>query len=143
MPHSVSREESSTPHQAMDAKVENGNGETPTTEGTAVADTNVQNRDSQETVGQEMTMADVGIEEQDILAISVKEEVKLEVKLEDLFADMESDEEFPSSAGIDVKVSSSPDAPASPLYVLDLAFDAMLTSQDTLVLRREHQIPKS
>jgi len=40
---------------------------------------------------------------------------KQEVKLEDLFADVESDEEFPSS---NIKVSSSPEAPASPMSVL-------------------------
>jgi hypothetical protein len=39
-----------------------------------------------------------------------------EVKLEDLFADIESDEEFPSSAGNGV-AASSPQAPASPLWV--------------------------
>lgn len=46
---------------------------------------------------------------------SVKEEIKPEVKLEDLFADVESDEEFPSSAGQDIKTMSSPQAPASPM----------------------------
>ena len=40
---------------------------------------------------------------------------KQEVKLEDLFADVESDEEFPSSSAHDVKMSSSPEPPASPL----------------------------
>jgi DNA primase small subunit len=50
-------------------------------------------------------------------ANAIKTEVKAEVKLEDLFADVESDEEFPSS-NIDAKVSSSPEAPASPLYAL-------------------------
>jgi DNA primase small subunit len=42
---------------------------------------------------------------------------KQEVKLEDLFADVESDEEFPSSNAQDVKMSSSPEAPASPMSV--------------------------
>jgi DNA primase small subunit len=45
----------------------------------------------------------------------VKVETTAEVKLEDLFADMDSDEEFPSSSGQDVKISSSPAAPASPV----------------------------
>lgn len=43
-------------------------------------------------------------------------EGKPEVKLEDLFADVESDDEFPSSSAQDIKVSSSPEAPASPMY---------------------------
>jgi DNA primase small subunit len=38
-----------------------------------------------------------------------------EVKLEDLFADMDSDEEFPSSTSQDVMISSSLEAPASPV----------------------------
>jgi DNA primase small subunit len=42
---------------------------------------------------------------------------KQEVKLEDLFADVESDEEFPSSNAQDIKMSSSPEAPASPMSV--------------------------
>ena len=42
---------------------------------------------------------------------------KQEVNLEDLFAD-ESDEEFPSSNAQDIKMSSSPEAPASPMSVL-------------------------
>jgi len=42
---------------------------------------------------------------------------KQEVKLEDLFADVESDEEFPSLNAQDIKMSSSPEAPASPMLV--------------------------
>jgi DNA primase small subunit len=41
-------------------------------------------------------------------------EVKKEVNLDDLFADVESDDEFPSSRGQDTPVSSSPEAPPSP-----------------------------
>jgi len=48
---------------------------------------------------------------------AVKVEEKQEVKLEDLFADIESDEEFTSSNAEDTKVSSSPEAPASPMLV--------------------------
>lgn len=45
------------------------------------------------------------------------EDEKKEVKLEDLFADVESDDEFPSSRPAENKVSSSPEAPSSPMYV--------------------------
>lgn len=48
----------------------------------------------------------------------VKLEVKPEVKLEELFADVESDEEFPSSTNKDIKASSSPEAPSSPVLVI-------------------------
>ncbi len=44
--------------------------------------------------------------------------VKPEVKLEDLFADVESDEEFPSSNAPDIKMSTSPEAPVSPMLVV-------------------------
>jgi DNA primase small subunit len=49
---------------------------------------------------------------------TVEASEKQEVKLEDLFADVESDEEFPSSNAQDIKMSSSPEAPASPMFVL-------------------------
>lgn len=38
------------------------------------------------------------------------------VKLEDLFEDVDSDEEFPSSRRDEVKPSSPPVAPSSPMY---------------------------
>jgi DNA primase small subunit len=41
--------------------------------------------------------------------------IKPEVKLEDLFADFESDDEFPESSSKDIKVTSSPQEPASPV----------------------------
>lgn len=40
--------------------------------------------------------------------------VKNEVKLEDLFADVDSDEEFPSSAPVVKQLSSSPEEAALP-----------------------------
>lgn len=60
----------------------------------------------------EMTIEDAGLEGDG--ADSLKVEPK-EVKLDDLFADVESDEEFSSWNAEDVKSSSSPEAPASPL----------------------------
>ena len=42
-------------------------------------------------------------------------QVKKEVKLEDLFADVDSDEEFPSSAPVKDAPSSSPQRAASPM----------------------------
>jgi DNA primase small subunit len=47
-------------------------------------------------------------------------EAKKEVKLDDLFADVDSDDEFPSSSrpAEAPKPSSPPPAPSSPMYVL-------------------------
>lgn len=47
-----------------------------------------------------------------IPSIVVKEESKPDMKLEDLFADMDSDDEFASSA----VMRSSPPQPSSPVY---------------------------
>lgn len=41
---------------------------------------------------------------------------KKDIKLEDLFADVDSDEEFPSSRPDQIKPSSPPVAPSSPMY---------------------------
>lgn len=97
MPHSVSPEP--TPDSAHTEAMETGEivaGQDP----------------SQDSEDRDMTMveADADIEGDEQVA------VKSEVKLEELFADVESDEEFPSSTVHDnTKVSSSPEAPASPL----------------------------
>lgn len=83
-----------------------------------VIDTNLSDADEieanieEQDADQEMTMVEAGVEG------AVVQDVKQEVKLEELFADIESDEEFPSLTLRNVKVSSSPEAPASPMYVL-------------------------
>lgn len=48
--------------------------------------------------------------------LATKTEETSEVKLEDLFADMDSDEEFPSSAPA-MKVEGSPEEPPSPVHI--------------------------
>jgi DNA primase small subunit len=116
MPHSVSPEDSSIPDQdAMNAEPETINEEVRTIESTLVANPGSSNGNSQESdaADQDMTMGEVDQEKE--AKVAVKEEFKPEVKLEDLFADIESDEEFPSSTSQDIKVSSSPQAPASPM----------------------------
>ena len=111
MPHSVSPEDSSIPDQdAMNAEADTVNGEVGTIESALVANPGSSNENSQES---DMTMGEVDQEKE--AKVAVKEEFKPEVKLEDLFADIESDEEFPSSTGQGIKVSSSPQAPASPM----------------------------
>ncbi len=88
------------------------------TEGTLIAESQERNGDTQGTdsTDQDMTMVDIGKEDTEPPPEEpIKAEPKTEVKLEDLFADMDSDDEFPSSAAPDVKVSTSPEAPASPV----------------------------
>jgi DNA primase small subunit len=116
MPHSISPEDPSTPDQdTMIGEAETDKVEAQTTDNTAVGDRSNGITQEFDADDRDMTMADADDEEEQIPEVVVKAEIKTEVKLEDLFADMESDEEFPSSNGQDVKVSSSPEAPASPV----------------------------
>ena len=113
MPHSLPPEDTTAEGVPI---TEPSNGNTQVTEETLKLDTAMQNGDSQisDTMDEDLTMADAGVEGETVPAVVAKEE-KAEVKLEDLFADMESDEEFPSSNVRDTKVSSSPEAPLSPV----------------------------
>lgn len=113
MPHSVSFHDPPSPSRspdtlAADAEVAKGNSQDAMTE-----DTKRENVDSQssDSTDQDIAMADAGVQGQEIREIVIK----TEVKLEDIFADVESDDEFPSSTGQDMKDSSSPEAPASPV----------------------------
>jgi DNA primase small subunit len=116
MPHSISPEDPSTPNRdTIIGDAETDKVETQTTDSTAVGDRSNGIAQEFDADDQDMTMADADDQEEQIPEVVVKAEIKTEVKLEDLFADMESDEEFPSSNGQDVKVSSSPEAPASPV----------------------------
>jgi DNA primase small subunit len=120
MPHLVSPAELSlTPDDdAMAAHPETQNGGTQETENSLAPDTAKSNGDSQtgDAMDQDMTMADAGVEmEEGVPEVETEAETKPDVKLEDLFADIESDEEFPSSNVRDIKLSSSPEAPSSPV----------------------------
>lgn len=104
MPHSVSpKREPST--EAMDIEI-------PDAESIPA----IESEESQgaEDVDQEMTMADPGVQGEAVADSKVKQEVNLG---DLLFSDddMESDEEFPSSKVEAAKISSSPEAPASPM----------------------------
>jgi len=113
MPHSVSPEQPASPDQVANSEEPKAeNVETQESEGTVVADSLGPIGESQTSYDQDITMTDAGAAGEKTL---VKVETTAEVKLEDLFADMDSDEEFPSSSGQDVKISSSPEAPASPV----------------------------
>ena len=69
---------------------------------------------------EEMISEDVAAEGDQVPEVPVKVEAKSDVKLEDLFADVESDEEFPSSNYHDMKASSPVEAPSSPVYELSI-----------------------
>lgn len=114
MPHSTSSEDPPVSDQdAIIAGTDDNVGEHQTIERTMIvdADTNSGNSQLSNTMDQDMDMEDAGVEGEDIPQI--KTELKPEVKLEDLFADMDSDEEFPSSADTNLKVEGSPEAPLS------------------------------
>ncbi|TVY13814.1 DNA primase small subunit [Lachnellula arida] len=127
MPHSVSPANSGTPNQVQDDMVvepqpqaENAEAQTTgSTENQVVVNTEPENGNTQgdDVADQDMAMEDVGVQGEKVLESAVKEESKSEVKLEDLFADVESDEEFPSSTALNVKPSSPPEAPSSPVHV--------------------------
>ncbi|KUJ10681.1 prim-pol domain-containing protein [Mollisia scopiformis] len=120
MPHSISPEDTSTPDEIMSVQDADVDGETQMTEGTLIAESEERNGDTQasDVTDQDMTMADIGNDEEKLPKKElIKDEFKSEVKLEDLFADIESDDEFPSSAVPDVKISSSPEAPESPVHI--------------------------
>ena len=113
MPHSVSPKDPASPDEdAIVPEPKTENVDTQESEGTAVADSIGPIEENHASDDQDMMMADAGAVEE---KMPVKIEATAEVKLEDLFADMDSDEEFPSSTGQDVKTSNSPEAPASPL----------------------------
>lgn len=96
MPHSVSPEALASETDDTMKEVENQTDENDDT----------QNSD----VDEDMTMADIEVQHKSEDSSAVKPEVKLE----DLFADMESDEEFPSSNNDNV-ASSSPPSSTSPM----------------------------
>jgi DNA primase small subunit len=105
MPHSVSPQDPATLDEIESQ---------PST--TTLVANETQNGDSQSSNFSEadMRMADTDSQEQMVAEMPKKLEEASEVKLEDLFADMDSDEEFPSSAP-GVKAEGSPEAPQSPL----------------------------
>ena len=75
------------------------------------------NEDSQsnDTMNQEMSLVEVEVEGKVVPNVAIAAKEKPEVKLEDLFADIESDEELPSSTMKGTQVSSSSEAASSPL----------------------------
>lgn len=111
MPHSVTPEGT-----AVDQMGETENKIESQVSGATMAASDFQNEDSQNSAKGDMTMADVAVEEDKEPKTITKAQTASEVKLEDLFADIDSDEEFPSSAP-GVKVEGSPEESASPMYV--------------------------
>lgn len=121
MPHSVSIEQPSPADETMATVSVTHHGDVSAVEAEKPAGENGNPQES-ETADQDMTMADVVPNDTNSAPVeAVEAEAASEVKLEDLFADMDSDEEFPSSTGQDAtNFTSSPpeaEAPLSPVYV--------------------------
>jgi DNA primase small subunit len=85
-----------------------------------MTDATMHNGDSQASVDEDITMAEPNALPS--ASDGANGEEKKEVKLEDLFADVESDDEFPSSRPQENKLSSSPEFPSSPMSVLPALF---------------------
>ncbi|EKD15073.1 eukaryotic and archaeal DNA primase small subunit [Drepanopeziza brunnea f. sp. 'multigermtubi' MB_m1] len=103
---------------STEAAPENGNPQAR--EASPAAKPTEKDGDSQESdsAHEDMTMTDVVADPKAVPTEAVKAEVASEVKLEDLFADMDSDEEFPSLTGQESNIRSSPPgAPASPFHI--------------------------
>ncbi|TDZ53322.1 DNA primase small subunit [Colletotrichum trifolii] len=115
MPHSISSEAKSPSTAAIPQE--------------AMADSPVPPDASQATDG------DVAMAEADAPAVAAPEEEKKEVKLDDLFADVDSDEEFPSSRPHDTPSSRSPEM-ATPPSPTDIAG---LKASDPEVMRSFYQ----
>lgn len=98
MPHSVSSQEQEI---AMEPE---SNIESQASEMTLIAE-------DEDTQSEDIALADGEVLQG---KLATKTEETSEVKLEDLFADMDSDEEFPSSAPA-MKVEGSPEEPPSPV----------------------------
>ena len=119
MPHSTTPENISTLDQepeamAVDARNEMADHETTQSREDPAASESNGNSQEINVPDNDITMADVGWEGDEVPQI--KDEMESEFKLEDLFADIDSDEEFPSSTNQDIKVApSSPDEPVSSL----------------------------
>ncbi len=113
MPHSESPETTETLDRDMAVDVEPETAAVGEKEASEAAGEEAQNGDSTE---QDITMAEAIPIEAPKKDVAVKAEGRSGGNLDDLFADMDSDEEFPSSApGSEPKVESSPEAPGSPL----------------------------
>lgn len=118
MPHSIPKMSSSPPEIAMATENEINNGPVQAMEQDASMESQPTNGDSQESNDTDITLTE-SQEHVAIPSVAVKEEIKDERTLEDvLFADMDSDEEFPTSTGRDLKLESSPPPTASLVYVI-------------------------
>ncbi|KAF4629008.1 hypothetical protein G7Y89_g9141 [Cudoniella acicularis] len=111
MPHSISPEAKLSAQDETTIAEGAADGETQSSENTLVADS-----PTDDVMEQDMTMEDVGMQGEAAPTAPVKTETHAEVKLEDLFADVESDEEFPSSNGQNIEISGSLEAPSSPVH---------------------------
>lgn len=109
MPHSISTGEPSIKSQENMADSEENRDDAQISQEAENASANTQVAELND--DEDITMADAGVQSEAIPQAAAK----IETNLSDLFADLESDDEFPSTNAKEEKVSSSPEAPASPV----------------------------
>ncbi|KAK6609713.1 DNA primase small subunit [Botrytis cinerea] len=111
MPHSISTGEPSIKSQENMADSEENRDDAQISQEAENASANTQVAELND--DEDITMADAGVQSEAIPQAAAK----IETNLSDLFADLESDDEFPSTNAKEEKVSSSPEAPASPVNI--------------------------
>lgn len=112
MPHSVTPEQHSIQSSQGNMSDTEENGDDAQILSQEAEDPSANTQAAELNDDEDITMADAGVQGEAI----PKPAAKPEVKLEDLFADdFDSDDEFPSTNPKEEKVSSSPEAPQSPV----------------------------
>lgn len=109
MPHSLSPSSSNAAGVVKDEPVDGGAG---ISDSVATAETAATTADGDVDMNEAEAEA-----EAEAPSAGQTEEKKKEVKLDELFADVDSDDEFPSSAPVKREGVSSPVRPSSPSYV--------------------------
>lgn len=109
MPHSVSPEEPSIQSQENMSDNEENQDDAQMSQEAEDASANTQVAELND--DEDITMADAGVQGEAIPQAAAK----TEANLSDLFADTDSDDEFPSTNAKEEKLSSSPEAAASPV----------------------------
>ncbi|TGO16832.1 hypothetical protein BTUL_0023g00050 [Botrytis tulipae] len=111
MPHSVSPEEPSIQSQENMSENDEKQDDAQTSQEAEDASANMQVAELND--DEDITMADAGVQGEAIPQAAAK----TETNLSELFTDAESDDEFPSTNAKEEKLSSSPEASASPVNI--------------------------
>ncbi|KAH8590800.1 hypothetical protein B0O99DRAFT_691115 [Bisporella sp. PMI_857] len=109
----MAEDQSHMDHDALIAEAENADSQNSDNDPILTPETETEDAQKPADGDNDITMADIGVEGDGLP--QVKTEPQAELKLEDIFADIDSDDEFPSSNAQNIKVSSSPEASSSPI----------------------------